>query len=217
MVNVSTTVKLFKSKVCLLIQSCKCSTGNDPAVIGKLHHLESITSNARQRPSQFHSSLAPLIDHVKRKEPLWRILISNKRFTSGYDPAHWSYENIYLSLSNSKDERDDADTCSINTSRSEYEMCIDRGIASRCLLTTKSGFVGTCVPDSCMGDVVAILFGSSVPFILRPNNNTEHMLEEERSSYPLLGGAYVGGIMSGEMVNELYCEDLMDSTTFFIH
>lgn len=34
--------------------------------------------------------------------------------------------------------------------------------------------------------------------------------------YWLIGASYVGGIMDGEMVDELYCEDLMDSTTFLV-
>lgn len=39
---------------------------------------------------------------------------------------------------------------------------------------------------------------------------------DEMQRYWLIGSSYVGGIMDGEMVDELYCEDLIDSTTFLI-
>ncbi|KAJ4132505.1 hypothetical protein NW754_015322 [Fusarium falciforme] len=177
--------------------------------IQKLPALEAVVSEARQRPCQLNPTIAPFIEQFKRKEPLWKILVSNKRLKSGYDPAPSSYENMYLSLLNRNATKADP---SNNNQQNEYELCLKQGIGKRSFFVSKSGFVGTCVTESCVGDTVAVVFGSPVPFILRlvPGSETG------RKTYSLVGGSYVGGIMSGEMVDELYCEDLMDSTTFFI-
>lgn len=177
--------------------------------IEKLPALEAAVSEARQRPCQLNPTIAPFIEQFKRKEPLWRILISNKRLRSGYDPAPSSYEDMYLSLLNRNAMKADP---SNNNQQNEYELCLKQGIGKRSLFVSKSGFVGTCVAESCVGDTVAVVFGSPVPFILRLVPGSE----KGRKAYSLVGGSYVGGTMSGEMVDELYCEDLMDSTTFFI-
>jgi hypothetical protein len=79
---------------------------------------------------------------------------------------------------------------------------------------TQNGFVGLCTPLVEVHDQLAIWFGSPVPFVLRalgPEGN-----QASSNTYALIGAAYVSGIMNGEMVDELYCEDLIDSTTFYI-
>ncbi|KAI8722725.1 HET domain-containing protein [Fusarium sp. LHS14.1] len=179
--------------------------------IEKLPALEAVSSEARKQTCQLDPTIAPFIDQFKTKEPLWRILISNKRLRSGYDAAPSSYEDMYLSLLNRNTNKADLDN---NNQQNEYELCLNQGIGKRSLFVSKSGFVGTCVAESCVGDTIAILFGSPVPFVLRPIAQTG--LETGRKLYALVGGSYVGGIMGGEMVDELYCEDLMDSTTFLI-
>lgn len=179
--------------------------------IEKLSALEAVVSEARQRPCQLDPKIAPFIEQFKTKEPLWRILISNKRLRSGYDAASSSYEDMYLSLLDRNATKADPNN---DSQQNDYELCLKPGIGKRCLFVSKSGFVGTCVPESCVGDIIAILFGSPVPFILRPITQTGP--ETGRKVHAIVGGSYVGGIMSGEMVDELYCEDLMDSTTFFI-
>ncbi|RMJ17342.1 hypothetical protein CDV36_003019 [Fusarium kuroshium] len=181
------------------------------ACIEKLPALEALVSEARQRPCRLDPMIAGLMEQFKRKEPLWRILISNKRLRSGYDPAPSSYEDMYLSLLKRHSTKADPDH---SAEQSEYEQCLKEAIGRRSLFVSKSGFVGTCVPESCVGDTVAIIFGSPVPFVLRALTQTGP--EIGRKVYALVGGSYVGGIMSGEMVDELYCEDIMDSTTFFI-
>lgn len=184
--------------------------------IEKLPDLESVGSNAKQRPCQFGSSIAPLLEQFKNKEPLWRTLISNKHFKSGYDSAPSSYEDMYLSLLNQHATKVDPNHELDDGQRSEYEQCLEQRIGNLSFFTTKSGFVGTCVPDSRRGDIVAIIFGSPVPFILRLSTQPVLVASSEKQTHSIVGASYVSGIMSGEMVDELYCEDLMDSTTFFI-
>ncbi|OTA87754.1 hypothetical protein M434DRAFT_23855 [Hypoxylon sp. CO27-5] len=172
--------------------------------LDQLAHIISLCEIARQRPCLLEPSVRPLMEQFKKKEPLWKILVSNKRFTSGYDPAPASYEAMYSSLLSNPDQQN------------EYRDCLTSNVGKQSFFTTTSGFVGTCVPDSLKGDVVAILFGSPVPFVLRPQSETIQIAGKERPTHCLIGASYVGGIMNGEMVDELYCEDLMDSTTFFI-
>jgi hypothetical protein len=56
--------------------------------------------------------------------------------------------------------------------------------------------VGLCPRQTKAGDLVCILFGCSVPVILRPAN-------EEGTSYKLIGECYVHGKMDGEAMTDL--------------
>jgi hypothetical protein len=186
------------------------------SLIEMLPDLESRATGAKERLCHFEPSAALLIEHFKRKEPLWRALISNKRFLSGYDSAPPSYEEMHLNLLNWRTTNFGSGRSGGDDKKTEYELCLERCIGKRSFFVTKSGFYGTCVPDSREGDIVSILFGSPVPLILRPTNSSVLVAGCERGTHFLVGASYVSGIMNGEMVDELFCEDLMDSTTFFI-
>jgi hypothetical protein len=180
----------------------------------KLPALEAAVTKARRRTGLFEPPVAELMTQFKKKEPLWKILISNKKHMSGYDAAPSSYEGSYLTLlqrprSDRHEDRSDADP-------TEYELSLKSAVGKRAVFTTRNGFCGTCVPDTEAGDVVTVIFGSPSCFILRASQDNELDGGNGLAIYHLVGGAYVGGIMNGEMVDELYCEDLMDSTTFFI-
>ncbi|XXG99423.1 hypothetical protein Hte_005762 [Hypoxylon texense] len=182
----------------------------------ELVRIESLAEVARQRPCLFEPSIKPHMERFRKGGPLWKALISNKRFASGYDPAPASYEAMYMSLLNGPAEGDNWKSKMVNDEQNEYLGCLRSKAGKKSFLTTKSGFVGTCVPDGRKGDVIAILFGSPVPFVLRPGSDTIDVSGTERPIYFLIGASYVSGIMAGEMVDELYCEDLVDSTTFYI-
>ncbi|KAK4170056.1 HET-domain-containing protein [Cladorrhinum sp. PSN259] len=177
--------------------------------------LESVTQTARHRQPCFQNlktNVNALIDQFKSKEPLWRTLICNKHYLSGYEEAPASYEDMYLKLL--RDGKAGSDD--VTGDRNEYERSLEKHVGRRVFLTTKSGFVGTCVPDGRAGDVIAIWFGSPVPFVLRATSDNIGTTSSDGQTYSLVGAAYVAGIMDGEMVDELYCEDLMDSTTFYV-
>lgn len=187
--------------------------------ISQLPDLEIMADDAKERPEQFHVSIAPLIRQFKLKEPLWKTLVSNKRYLSGYDPAPAAYEHMHVDLlgQNKSGPITMPDWEATDVEPTEYKMSLQKALKQRTFFTTTSGFCGTCVPDAQEGDVVVILFGSPVPFVLRPAPDTESAKTESgRPIHYLVGAAYVGGIMNGEMVDELYCEDLIDSTTFFL-
>ncbi|KAI6083840.1 HET-domain-containing protein [Hypoxylon rubiginosum] len=184
--------------------------------LGRLAHIESLTEIARQRLCLLDPSIRPHMERFRKGEPLWKALISNKRHTSGYDPAPASYEAMYKDLLSDLTEGDKWKLKLNHEQQDEFTKCLATNAEQRSFFTTTSGFVGTCVPDSRKGDVIAILFGSPVPFVLRLGVETIEANGAEKPTHYLVGASYVSGIMAGEMVDELYCEDLMDSTTFFI-
>lgn len=65
-------------------------------------------------------------------------------------------------------------------------------IHSRRLFLSDKGYVGLAPDDAQTGDVVCILFGALVPFVLREKVG--------RRQYQLIGEAYVYGIMDGEFL-----------------
>lgn len=76
-------------------------------------------------------------------------------------------------------------------SQHRFFHLIENACANRCLLGTSKGYIGiagACEPQ----DLVCILFGADVPFILR----------RKGSQYILIGEAYIHGIMDGEAVAE---------------
>lgn len=64
----------------------------------------------------------------------------------------------------------------------------------RCFFTTRRGYCGLGPPSTQLGDVVAVLFGADVPFILRPVG------DPKQHCYKLVGQCYVHGIMYGKTV-----------------
>jgi hypothetical protein len=185
------------------------------AVEKNLIHFEALKSEAGRRPCQFPSEITPFMLTFRESEPLWRILISNKHQKSGYEQAPSSYETMYTSFRDRRilpEKHQPDNTSNWAGETNEYEEILRSCVGKKSFCTTTNGFIGTCVPASCTGDMIAIVFGSPTPFVLRPipsGSDTEQM-------YWLIGACYVGGIMNGEIVDELYCEDLMDSTTFLV-
>jgi hypothetical protein len=185
------------------------------AVKENLVHFEALKSKASRRPCLFPPQTAAYMLRFRNSEPLWRTLISNKHQKSGYEPAPSSYEMMYTSLLDhqplpKEDQPVDASKCA--TEPNEYEEILRSCIGKKSFCTTTNGFIGTCVPASRTGDIIAIVFGSPTPFVLRPLPSNPDV----EQPYWLIGASYVGGIMDGEIVDELYCEDLMDSTTFLV-
>lgn len=70
----------------------------------------------------------------------------------------------------------------------------------------ESGFVGIGMLEMRKGDFVIIWFGVLVLFVVC-------FCEE---IYSLVGVVYVVGIMDGGMVDEFYCEDLVDLKSFLV-
>ena len=75
--------------------------------------------------------------------------------------------------------------------------CLDRSF-----FITKKGYLGLGPVRAIAGDVVCVLRGGNVPFVLRQSN--------DQASYSLIGEAYVHGIMDGSFVREASPEDLKE-------
>jgi hypothetical protein len=63
----------------------------------------------------------------------------------------------------------------------------------------EGGFVGLCPMEAKAGDIVAVLLGGNVPFVLRKRGE---------GGYEVVGEAYVHGIMDGEVLEDNFKEDL---------
>jgi hypothetical protein len=184
------------------------------AVKENLVRFEGLKSEAQDRPCLFPPQIAPLMLTFRQSEPLWRVLISNKYQKSGYEPAPSRYESMYTSLLDRQPLPKDAQVAhasTLATETNEYEEVLRSCVGKKSFCTTTNGFIGTCVPAGCTGDIIVIIFGSPTPFVLRPIPSST-----DDRAYWLIGTSYVGGIMDGQVVDELYCEDLMDSTIFLI-
>ena len=75
---------------------------------------------------------------------------------------------------------------------------------SRRLMVGKKGFLGMAPEDSRAGDIVCILFGCSVPVVLRQT--------ADRTKFVFIGECFVDGYMSGEAVDN----DKFQETSFCI-
>lgn len=63
---------------------------------------------------------------------------------------------------------------------------------SRCLYRTRRGFLGSGPEDVRRSDVVVVLLGGAVPFVLRPVG----------PGYVLIGDTYIHGVIDGEVVRD---------------
>jgi len=88
---------------------------------------------------------------------------------------------------------------------------IEAATTGRRFFITKKGYFGF-GPESCqVGDLVAVLAGGQVPYIIRPVPHLSDMIRATmgptlETCYTILGDSYVHGIMDGE-VFDLMGED----------
>ncbi|EFW98710.1 heterokaryon incompatibility protein [Grosmannia clavigera kw1407] len=67
---------------------------------------------------------------------------------------------------------------------------------SRCLMVLSDGAVGLCPSTAREGDIVAVLYGGKVPFLLRPSLSTA----STQPTVELVGECLLRGVMHGEFV-----------------
>ncbi|KAK0374398.1 heterokaryon incompatibility protein [Colletotrichum limetticola] len=85
--------------------------------------------------------------------------------------------------------------------QSNYSENMDKMTGKRPYMTQK-GYVGMGPGEACPGDVVVILFGSRIPYVLRPSG--------DGTMYCFVGEAYCDGVMDGELLTK------REKTTFLI-
>ncbi|KAH8204435.1 hypothetical protein TruAng_001351 [Truncatella angustata] len=195
-------VDLVDEVICLDKDFARCLT--------QLTDINQLAAKARTRCSA-DEGLDQVIGELAGSEPLWRILISNKAWHSGYDVAPDEYAAMYDELLTHCFQAygQDPEPETVQTPTNEYLRCLRDKLPGRAFFTTTKGFIGLSTPVIRPGDEITIWFGATIPFVVRPIPRTQEF-------YQLVSGAYVGGIMNGKMVDQVYCEDLLDSKTLFI-
>ncbi|KIW00293.1 uncharacterized protein PV09_08183 [Verruconis gallopava] len=78
----------------------------------------------------------------------------------------------------------------------DYEVLFSLVASNRRMFVTEKGFLGIGPPLLVEGDLVTVFQGVKTPFCLRDAISTE------RSSYKLVGPAYVHGVMRGEVLDD---------------
>ena len=161
---------------------------------------------------------------VKAPDKLWRTLVAD-RSAEGENPPPW-YHRAALHCMALATNNDHIDTSGILARKEESNLpqIVEEHLKRVQAVTWNRKFFegingneeseqlfGLAPPDSQSGDRVCILFGCSVPCILRP-----HLSQHGAQYYQLIGEAYVYGRMDGEAITMLSPRDLGEKTQDFV-
>lgn len=72
-------------------------------------------------------------------------------------------------------------------------------LTDKSFFSTETGMLGLCAETVEVGDIVSVLFGGRMPFVLRPRGER---VDDGTTKYEFVGQAYVHGIMDGEVLEE---------------
>lgn len=86
--------------------------------------------------------------------------------------------------------------------KTKHDYLLKLDIQGQRLFTTRKGYLGIGSSKIQVGDLVCVLLGGKVPFILRHIDQTVCQLEYVSLSCSFVGQAYVHGIMRGEAIRE---------------
>ena len=79
-----------------------------------------------------------------------------------------------------------------------------------CMFTTRDGGIGLCPSGTRVGDLVVVLFGGMVPYLLRPTFRTGRETYSEGTAlkeYHFVGECYFEGLMEGEACSAISNSD----------
>jgi hypothetical protein len=191
----------------------KISFGDNQDCLKQLPHVEALANIALQLAAS-NSKNRPYLNEFKTKEPVWRTLIANKAYGgAAREPAPESYRDMYQILLRN-DSSDGSGSKSEDEFVRDYRLSLLNRLPRGCFFITETGFCGICQCLIERGDQLAIWFGSPAPFVLK--RNLQACDEQGRSIFSVRGVAYVAGIMGGEMVDQVYCEELEDDIVFVV-
>ncbi|KAJ3548728.1 hypothetical protein NM208_g870 [Fusarium decemcellulare] len=143
-----------------------------------IHHFATFASQAREELSQHLSS-----SNATRTEES-----SGSSFTPGIDSIISALRNVPpVAEPSEKDGR-------------RFETTMHHVSWSRRLFVTNAGFMGLAPPSAQPGDVVVLLSGGRVPFIVRKG------AADSSEYYRIVGETYVHGIMDGELLSTINSE-----------
>ena len=132
---------------------------------------------------------------------LWRTLVAN-RGPGGGNPPLWYRRACKVALSESLSGRD------FNVS-DVIQVCVESTIRSylrrmqsvvwnrRLVKTRKEGLIGLVPKESAINDIICILYGCSVPVVLRSKGGAESL----KRHYTVIGECYIDGMMDGEALD----------------
>jgi hypothetical protein len=84
---------------------------------------------------------------------------------------------------------------------------IDVTVSKRQFIITRHGLMGMASGGVQQGDLVTVLLGADMPYVLRP--------PREAGSWKLIGESYVHGMMNGEALTRIKKEDLKNCDFMF--
>jgi hypothetical protein len=125
------------------------------------------------------------------EDAVWRIPIADQEIAYGgshcraTNLSHQGYKVVKKAINSPQSFRGEPDL------GTKSYMCIMTSLHSKSHFLSTKGYVGLGPAHLRKGDVICILHGAHVPFILR---------KSEGESYQLVGEAFVYGIMDGEFV-----------------
>jgi hypothetical protein len=127
---------------------------------------------------------------AERFEAFWRTMIFN--LTANWDrppPEFSGYFQQYLDFLFNPEAISPDESQQLFSNNARIENAISgRGQGWR-LCTTKNGRLGQVLKSVEVGDVICILYGGEVPYVIRPSMN---------GFYKFIGSCYIHGLMDGE-------------------
>ena len=132
-----------------------------------------------------------------RREAFWRTLIADRDFDlkGPPKPSH-DFAGRFEAWIGKNEGKVDNELYTRPYSDAAIWRCIRRSF-----VTTEKGYLGLAPWGAREGDVICVLRGGDVPFVLR---------EKEHGYWALVGEAYLHGIMDGSWVRKAVKEDVMD-------
>ena len=138
---------------------------------------------------------------VEPPEALWRTLVGDRGSNGLNPPEHWPLAlNTALDLSvkgGPIDTRSLVDNPNTDTAFREFLRRVQEVIWSRSLIKSKSGHLGLAHEDVRENDCICILYGCSVPVVLRPAEESP-----SKTYYKFIGECYVHDLMEGEAFDQ---------------
>jgi hypothetical protein len=83
----------------------------------------------------------------------------------------------------------------------DFDTSVLTGSYDRRFFISEKGYIGLAPSNAAPGDKIAVLFGGTVPYILR--RNEPESAETSETTWTFLGDSYVHGIMDGEVIESL--------------
>ena len=137
-----------------------------------------------QPPDQFWRLLVADRDSSGQTPPVYWRKVCQRTFESTFEWTESTFHDLNPSQVLAKNDTNGT----MAPSSKDFLMRMRRVVASRSLVLLEDGSAGLAPTGAKKGDIVCVLYGCSVPVVLRRNGGR----------YRLVGESYISGIMCGE-------------------